>query len=219
MKLLISQKDKIFTIINNSDFFLPNQFELKEADYMGKTTTTIIYNNSNYHFTFYPDRDYSGFFLNYCPGDQQYLEATSNISWDMAETYFRIWLKNLKRETQSPNLWEKFKNEIGNVKLLSKSSNDKFTYHEYEDLIQKIEVLKLRMHSISISTEQLNEINNKLDSVVLLAKDLGRFDWTNLLIGTIVSIIIQLNVTRENANAIWEIIKEIFNNNILLSNI
>ena len=55
-----------------------------------------------------------------------------------------------------------------------------------------------------------NEIKNQLERLTLLAVDLGKFDWKNLFVGTIMSIIIQLGVNKENANLIWLAIKQMF---------
>ncbi|WP_294304960.1 hypothetical protein [uncultured Chryseobacterium sp.] len=69
-----------------------------------------------------------------------------------------------------------------------------------------------KLSFLPLLIEHQNQINIELQRVTQLALDLGKFDWTNLFVGTLMSIIIQLGVTKENANSIWLIVKQIFNN-------
>jgi hypothetical protein len=66
--------------------------------------------------------------------------------------------------------------------------------------------------TIPLLTVQETAIANQLDHLMELAKELNKFDWKSLFIGTISSIIIQLGVTKENAHELWSLIKKVFNN-------
>jgi len=216
MKLLTSQKDSLFKIIQEYDFFSHNQFEFIEQDMMSEYITRIEYKaNRLFYFTF-NDSDYANnLYVNYSPGEQQFVDSSSNIVWDYVLGYFYNWLEYLQREVTAPNLWNKFKTEISEIKFINDFSNQKFSFTEYTEISHKISLLKDSLSSIPLILSQQEAIISRLDHLNETAKDLGKFDWVNLFIGTIISIVIQLNVTPENANALWDLIKSIFNNYFL----
>ena len=216
MKLLISQKNSLFEIIQELDFFSHNQFELIENDVMESYTTYIEYKaNKDFFFRFLDSEYNNTLYVNYSPGYEQIIDSTSRINWDEALDKFLNWLHYLQREVTSPNLWHKFKIEISEIKLLNDFSNQKFSFSEYNEISEKIDVLKNSLSSIPLILNQQSEIILRLDHLNETAKELGKFDWVNLFIGTIISVVIQLNVTPENANAIWDLIKRVFNNYFL----
>ncbi len=79
----------------------------------------------------------------------------------------------------------------------------------------KINQIKSSLGTINLLEEQQVAISQKLDHLIDVAKDLNKFDWKNLFIGTIISIIIQLEVNKENAALLWELIKRVFRNFLL----
>jgi hypothetical protein len=216
MKLLTSQKNSIFELIQDIDFFSPNHFEIIEDDLMGEYKTRIEYkSNRSFYFNFLDTEYVNKLYVNYSPGDEQFIDSSSTISWNDALGYFDNWLYYLQREITAPNLWEKFKTEISNIDYFNNFSNQKFTFSEFTEIAEKIDILKRSLSAIPLILNQQQEIILRLDHLSETAKELGKFDWVNLFIGTIISIIIQLNVTSENANAIWELIKRVFNNYFL----
>jgi len=216
MKLLTSQKNSLFEIIQSLDFFSHNQFELIEKDIMGVCDTHIEYKaNKDFYFRFIDSNYANSLFVNHSPGDEQIMDATSQINWNQTLNIFENWLYYLQREVTSPNLWQQFKTEISEIKYINNFSNQKFSFSEYTEISEKIEVLKSSLSSIPLILNQQNEIILRLDHLSETAKELGKFDWINLFIGTIISVVIQLNVTPENANAIWDLIKRVFNNYFL----
>lgn len=216
MKLLTSQKNSLFEIIQSLDFFSHNQFELIEKDIKGVCDTHIEYKaNKDFYFRFIDSNYANSLFVNHSPGDEQIMDATSQINWNQTLNIFENWLYYLQREVTSPNLWQQFKTEISEIKYINNFSNQKFSFSEYTEISEKIEVLKSSLSSIPLILNQQNEIILRLDHLSETAKELGKFDWINLFIGTIISVVIQLNVTPENANEIWDLIKRVFNNYFL----
>lgn len=216
MKLLTSQKNSLFEIIQSLDFFSHNQFELIEKDIKGVCDTHIEYKaNKDFYFRFIDSNYANSLFVNHSPGDEQIMDATSQINWNQTLNIFENWLYYLQREVTSPNLWQQFKTEISEIKYINNFSNQKFSFSEYTEISEKIEVLKSSLSSIPLILNQQNEIILRLDHLSETAKVLGKFDWINLFIGTIISVVIQLNVTPENANEIWDLIKRVFNNYFL----
>ncbi len=216
MKLLTSQKNLIFELIQENDYFSHNQFELIESETMGEHHTRIQFkSNQSYYFKFLGSEYVNAFYANYSPGHFQILDYTSHIPWREIIENFEQWLSNLRREIAAPNLWDKFKENISEIKYFNDFDNQNFSYSEYSTIIQKIDILKNSLSSVPLILDQQKEIFKKLDHLCDKAKDLGKSDWINLFVGTIISVIIQLNVTNENANAIWNLIKNVFNNYFL----
>lgn len=215
MKLLTSQKNQIYNYLMVKHYFSPNQFKLDETEYGGKFTTSLKFINSEYYFNFLEDTEYVGFYLNYSPGRELIRETTSNVKWDIGFDHFITWLGNLERELKSPNLWDRFQTEISGIQLSSNFDNSKFTISEYEKLTQKLNFIAERLSSISMLENQQKEIIISLERLADLAKDLNRFDWKNLFIGTMMSIIIQLNINPQNASSLWKLIKDVFNDYFL----
>jgi len=220
MKLLISQKDLLFEIIENDNNFAPSQFEIEEYPQgRNEVLTEFKFKNSEYYFRFFHDTDtVNSFIANFSPGKYSTVETTMRFVINTEGLkYFRSWISCLNKELKSPNKWERLKNEFQslNIRFDETNNSDKFTIQEYIELSHKIDDLKQNIKSIDFTTEQINAINCKLDDLKELAKDLKRFDWNSLFIGTFISIIMQLEVNKENANSLWLLIKHIFNNLLL----
>ena len=214
MKLLVSQKDEIFDLINNSEWFSPSQFKLIEIGTREKgVNTELKFENSEYYFRFFEQREYHGVFVaNYSPGEKLLFEATSSLDWDLGIIHFENWLRFLHREINAPDKWSRLLKELSNIQILSETDEAKFSYREYIELTDKISQIKGLIKTVPLLVEQQNAIIDKLDHLTELARELNKFDWKSLFIGTISSIIIQLSVTKENALQIWALIKKVFNN-------
>jgi len=217
MKLLISQKNELFDLIEKTDYFTPLQFELIEtSSKKGDIFTEVTFKDTTYYFKYFLDKEYyRSFFVNYSPGDDTIVGISSNLSWYSGLTVFSDWLSYLKRELIIPNKWERLTSDNIDIRFSSSFNEFKFSYVEYEELKLKINQIKGSLGTINLLEEQQVAISQKLDHLIDVAKDLNKFDWKNLFIGTIISIIIQLEVNKENAALLWELIKRVFRNFLL----
>jgi hypothetical protein len=217
MKLLKSQKNSIFEIIQGFDFFSPDQFEIIENDtHLGYETLVYFKEDKSSYFSFKDSKYVGRLYVKHSPGEQQIIDLSSDIIWDQALDYLFNWLIYLQREVLAPNLWEQFKSKISEIKYENNFNNEKFSFSEYVEVSEKLEMLKRSISTIPLLLDQQNEIISRLDHLNETAKELGKFDWVNLFIGTIISVLIQLNVTPDNANAVWDLIKSVFNKYILI---
>ncbi|HLP12305.1 MAG TPA: hypothetical protein VK177_10275 [Flavobacteriales bacterium] len=218
MKLLVSQKDEIYKIIEDSGFS-PLQFNLEEdpGDFLRDAYSRLSLKNSDYYYDFFNrSNDSFSHYSVFCPGRSIYSEKAEVQTWEGHLRCLKEWFKNLRREIKAENKWDRLNQEIQEVAVNFEDNNShKFTAHEYKQLTIKIDSLKLAIANINLLPDHLEVINNKLDHLTELAEDLNKFDWKNLFIGTIISVIIQLGVTQENAKSIWDCIKIIFSNYFL----
>jgi len=104
---------------------------------------------------------------------------------------------------------------VNSIKLNLNNEADKFSALEFEDLKIKVSAIKQGLNNIDLLSDQISVINEKLDHLTELAVNMNKFDWKSQFIGTIISIIIQLEVTQENAKSLWALIKQVFNNYFL----
>jgi|APLak6261678124_1056121.scaffolds.fasta_scaffold04998_2 hypothetical protein len=211
MKLLVSQKDQLYEFIQSTGLS-PAQFEFAESSSLytrGSIATSLNYINSDYYFRFENKQGrHSSLFS---PGNEKFIEDQFPGAWDLQIRYFNNWLRNLVRELNSPNKWARLKTELDNLDFHFDYGEDKFTVQEFQDIQNRIGLLCSRLNSIPFEENQILALNQKLDFLIESAKEMKKFDWKSLFIGTIVSIIIQLNVTPENANLLWNLVKEVFN--------
>lgn len=212
MKLLLSQKNELFKIIEASEFLTPGQFSFTEHQNDGVDSPSIKLKNSDYNFSIFEDKNYvKSFFVNYVPGTDTYKEISGRIGWNEIIYHFLQWIVNVSRELNEPNHWARLEQEISTINFSTNFNNSKFTVREYEEIKSKVELLSQNLNSIPLLVEQQIEIRQELERLTELAKDLGKYDWLNLFVGTIISIIIQLSVTKENASMLWTLIKKTFN--------
>tara|TARA_R110000751_G_C13768092_1_gene479886 strand:- start:586 stop:1236 length:651 start_codon:yes stop_codon:yes gene_type:complete len=210
MKLLTSQKDNIYMLIQGYGL-APSQFEIRESETISNTSTRIEFKNTEFFLDFIPIANRNDFLLKYSPGRELYINKSGLIkTFSETRTHIKQWLESIVREIEAPDYWGKLDSEINNIQIASAFDNSKFTINEFSKLSGNIEILKSRITEIPLLKEQNEQIILQLDNLKTQAEKLGKFDWTNLFIGTIMSIIIQLNVNKENANALWQLIRNIF---------
>ena len=177
MKLLISQKNQLFSLIETEIFFNPNQFNISEHQSEEKWITTIGFKNSEYYFKFFDHPEYyNSCYVNYCPAENKFLEGTGNISFEEGKLHFTKWLHCLHNEVSEPNLWGNFTKSVENFNSLIYTNNSKFSAKEYVDLQNKMEILLTKISSLPLVIEQQNEIKQELNRITELALDLGKFD-------------------------------------------
>jgi hypothetical protein len=210
MKLLTSQKDEIFERIQLGGYFSPSQFEF--INELNKASMLKFINSDFFfHFRF----DNYGTFLTYSPGEESLVESTGNLNWSSICQAFSMWLVYLEREVTAPDYWSGLKNQLSGLTFVNQYDNEKFSVLEYEDLQNRIEGLKFRLEKIPLILEHQKEIINHLDRLSEQAKELGKFDWKSLFIGTMISLFIQLGISQENISALWGLIKSTFSNYFL----
>jgi len=218
MKLLKSQKDILYDLIerNGMSPFQFDFFEFESNLSHGKVATTLKFKESDFFFTFETvGNNEQPHYSIYSPGEYKYEDSHYSGFWQSQYQKVCDWLIYLKREVNTPNKWERLKIEMSVISFTTSNDNSKFSASEYEELNAKIASLKHGIKLLGLLPEQLITLNAKLDYLSSQAKEMNKFDWKSLFIGTIISIIIQLAVTQENAKALWELIRMTFNDFLL----
>lgn len=207
MILLLSQKNQLFELIQNSGIGI-TQFKYDE-----ESNTAFIRHKSNYYYKIIVDN--ISYWSEFSPGKNSLRYITGKVNWSTTITEFTNWLSFLKREVLSIDKWSVFEQELDKLSLNQEDSSSYFSVDEYEIVKSRMLSLKLRLANISLDKNQLAVLEEKIDYLIEEAKHQKKFDWKSLFIGTIVSIIIQLSISQEQGKQIWDLIKEIFNNYFL----
>lgn len=215
MQLLTSQKNLLYEIIE-SNGLSPFQFNIEEYKFptSGMINTKLLYKGTNYYFDFMTFQGHNNMaFAEFSPGEFSVKWRSDGESWNILVNYFFSWLLYLRREITSLDKWARLQREMEElgVNLSQEGDGNQFTVEEYFFLEKKIISIKNSIGHIGLSELQINEINNKLDHLIQLAESMNKFDWKSLFIGTIISIIIQLEVSPDHAKSLWQIIKSVFN--------
>ncbi len=210
MQLLSSQKTLIYDLIVKQGFS-PSYFKLIEfqgSDYASESTR-ISYNNTGYYISIFGSD--SGYFYCECsPGEEMFTEKYHHIEWNLVIEVLHQWLEALRREINIVDKWNQLKTEMPNYELTTIGNEGKFTYEEVIQIENKIYLLKAKIKEIPLTTSQAQVLEEKLDYCIELAKTSSKFDWASYFFGVITNIIIALFITPDNAEHIWEAVKQVF---------
>lgn len=208
MRLMISQQDHIFDIIVSNEFS-PSQFEIQEmkAKHTGGVDTNIKYLNSNYSYLFKGELNNIYCSAMFSPGESNITEEYKIDSWISYVSVFNEWLRYLRREITAPNKWERLLDEMKQISLPFDNSKDKFTALEYEELKRQMNLLKEGIITIGLLPEQINILNDKIDHLTELALTMNKFDWKNLVLGSVLNLATTLALSEESRTAFFALIK------------
>ncbi len=219
MKLLVSQKNALFNIIEGKNL-TPSLFSWNNisSDLVKTDTADVLtYNESDFGFIFETGRG-GGIYCMYTPGKEEINENSYPGSWDGVLASFRKWLDYLKREIVLEDKWKRLKEEIELIGFKSEQDNNRFSFKEVKEIENKIELLKSKIGQIeNLSSDSILVINDKLDFLVEQSKVLTKFDWKSFFIGTMLNIVISFMIPPDVSKAIWGAISEVFKNFILLT--
>lgn len=127
MKLLKSQKDEIFDLIENSGLS-PSMFYFDEINSKNGNVALKI-KDREYFFTF-SDGPRGGHYAHFCPGKETYEESEYPGSWALQKLNVRYWITYVKRELETPDKWASFKEELEFIDIPEFKNNNKFTYQD-----------------------------------------------------------------------------------------
>lgn len=210
MKLLTSQRDEIYSIIENSGLS-PSQFVFKEQNSLfdpRQKSTKLIFKGSEFFYLF--EHSKSSHYARYCPAEDLFVEDHTVRTWDSQLLQFEYWLIYLIREVNAPNKWERLSIELNSIDLAFESDDTQFSISEYEELQKMLLTVKAGVATLGLSADEAVTINSKLDYLTDSAKKMSKFNWKSLFIGTIVNTVLNLGLTPEKAESIWILIKEVF---------
>lgn len=218
MKLLISQKDKIFEFIGEAGLShsLFEWTEINSVLKVGHKTSILGYKGSEFMYGFETGH-HNDHYAIFCPGHEEYNQEIYLGPWEEQCEYFKNWLTYLKREISAPNKWERFNKELAQLDFNTEQDDNQFNYKEVEEITKNVNLLRTKIQKIeNLSENSIKILNDKLDYLIEQSKVLQKFDWRSLFVGTILNIIMALLIPPDAAKALWKAISEVFPNLLLL---
>jgi len=209
MRLLQTQKNEVYELIEKFGLS-PNMFDFSSPSDDDGDTKLRLKSNPHYYFIFAKARS-GGHFARYSPGYDTPYKDEGASSWSLQLACVERWLRNLERELEAPDKWKLLQEELKNMDFGDiKYENTKFTYREYELLTEKIAELKSKISKLDLLEKQIKQINEKLDHLLHLAKDMNKTDWKELFIGSIINLLMQLSIDQNTGQTITGYVKSLF---------
>ena len=210
MKLLPSQRNQVYDAITQAGFS-PAQFKLSDqlVTKIHGTFTELSLNGSEYYYRFY--ENHGGHVGVFSPGHDTLSEQVNPGAWLSQLNHIYKWLSLVKREIEQPDKWQHIFDESKSIGInIGTEDNSQFTYEEVTHIQQAMLRAKAAAGQLQLTAQQLRLLSDKLDYVAEKAKLLGRIDWKNLFMGTMITMIVDLGVPDELKKQLWLILKESF---------
>jgi hypothetical protein len=127
-------------------------------------------------------------------------------SWEALMTRFNGWVRNVKLDLDTPDLWAELQGEAALLAGASLEANENapFTREERKNIevrLREVEEHVRRTHSLR--EPEMEILTAKIDYLVDAAGRLGRIDWRNALVGAILGYILTAGLPPESARSIF----------------
>jgi hypothetical protein len=137
----------------------------------------------------------------YVPGAGRAQERIVAGDWTLQLAHVARWLENLKREYEAPDLWGELGRQrevVAGEPAEDERENTPFTPEEQAEITAQLRELKeyLRANH-QLTGQQMRAIESRLDYLADAARRLGRFDWRQTLVGTLLGLVVQAVVPSE----------------------
>jgi hypothetical protein len=142
----------------------------------------------------------------YVVGDSPAAWPYEVYSWDAVKERVTLWLRHVKLDLDTPDLWAELQHE---AELLGGSSNKEientlFTPDEQKEIARRLNQLaKDVSHALSLSGAQIQALDEKIDYLVKASSRLGRKDWLNNFIGVTLPFVLAATLAPEAARALF----------------
>lgn len=212
--LLESQKNEIFDLLVGYGFN-PSEFTINDE----REAASVFYKNKDYYCLIYFSPKYFKGKLIVCPGTERKTDTylPENPKWEDYKKFVVTWINDLKKELNTESKWKKLEKEKVFLSNTINATGDRFTESEILLIKEKINQVKLGLKSIGLEENQISKLNEKLDNLTELTKTLTKINWVEILIGTLISQILSLQIPLDKAEQVWTLVRNAFTNWLLLN--
>jgi hypothetical protein len=116
------------------------------------------------------------------------VEERDGLSWYRTLEQFKLWLGEVKRDIEIPDLWAELKREKALLRAGAEEAldNTPFTPAEREEIAGRLRELgEYAKSTYSLSPPQMKAVDAKLDYLIEAAESQGRRDWLILFYGVV----------------------------------
>jgi hypothetical protein len=193
-----SRRTKIFKAIEGVGLN-PDDFKFEDKD----AAVRLKHRWSESYFSFGgDDGHYVGRYVAGDLPDWPYEE----YSWETLMTRVSSWLRDVKLDLDTPDLWAEMQGEAELLGGTSGEANDNtpFTPEEQKEIELRLREVEQRVkEAYSLSAEQMTALNVKIDYLVDAVGRLGRNDWRNIFVGAIFSYVLNAGLSSESARSMF----------------
>ena len=198
MKNLLESQILQFRETAHAHGILPANLKFSKDETNGVTRQIIAYSGTRYWFIFSNDATKTELILKPAlyKQEEKLSNSESTINFKKVIFQFGNWSKYLKRELDAEKKNKNYLREDFIFPFDDESfyTEEAFTEKEAEEIQQRLNSFNQEIKSLPLSAEQFAVFDKKLDFLISQTKQLRKFDWRSLAIGTIVSIITNMFV-------------------------
>jgi hypothetical protein len=139
-----------------------------------------------------------GHWCEYAPADDRPTGVENAGTWPHVMSAVIRWLSYVKREYEAPDMWGELRRGRDMIEAPTAVENTPFTRTEKETVaayLREIKELIVRNHDLD--DERLAALDARLEYLEEAASRLGRLDWRHLLVGSIISLGLELALKSE----------------------
>jgi hypothetical protein len=202
-QLLRSQRNEIYQAtaeegLNPADF---EWIERESIQAKGLLVPSLIHRPTDFYFIFDLVGE-SSHWAQYSPGATSLVETQYPGSWVGQKAYALTWLRYVKREVALPDLWSVVFEEKALVEASMTANTDNTQFSKEEKLYIKDALREIREYihkTNNLSEEQVRVVGDRFNYLEGAVERVGRKDWVNLALATMVNIILIVTIPPEPA--------------------
>ncbi len=156
------------------------------------------------------------YWLELAPGNDIHTEKFCLEGWDYVRPQLGSWIYHLKREIDTPDLWQSYI-RIDTKLGFDEKENSAFTVAEYKLLVEKLSILEVKMtQQFNLSAGQVSELKLSFDQLKGKAESLGKRDWFMYFMGYLQNMVVTLAFQPEQVQSLVQLVRETLSNVIRL---
>lgn len=217
--ILNSQKMEFFNIVKQTGLN-PADFEWteQESNWMKKVVISKVAHRPSNYFYIFDLRD-NGFAAKYSPANDKAIDYDFFDYWEEQFNNACNWLVYLKREIEAFDPWTAITQESALINATnSNDSNTPFSTSEKSYIISGINEIKQYLLTAHKLDPEL--IESRLNYLIEASDRVGRKDWINILLSTMIAIVVAAalppETTREIFRFVGGVLSQIFHQPLLL---
>ena len=211
--LVKAKRNEVFDLVRRSGFD-PMQFtwdQVPSSHHRSDVGVSKLTHSSRYYFLFNSTRD-GHLFFSRSPGRNSRVDEGESSNWADQLADVQIWLDLLRPEVEEPDLWEAVKNENAFIEAAAgERENEPFSAEDQTRIAESIEaVRRLLTENLALNTQQISFLSQQLQYLVDASGRLGKKDWIQLTVSTLVTISVALSLNTDTTRELFRLAGEVF---------
>lgn len=207
------QKNGFFDAIREAKFN-PADFTLTEDK-----EVLLTYTTTNYRFRVVPTLSGGRAVLSTysTPDDRSLITVVDKFrprgsfpTWPETYASFLDWLKFIKEEADTPDLWAEAAKTAQLFATASEQSDEKFTRTELAEVQGQLRLLQLSFTQAALPEAAKQKLIELTQTAAVKAEGLTKKDWQNWIIGGFISAIASLALNPTQAGEVLKLVKAAF---------